>query len=89
MYVFIKSIISHIILFSAIVSGRMDLAGCLLITCFILSFVYFLIHSPKTGLDLLQNSQLKWGCDNFTFVQFEFSKREIKLNFKRCCTRKI
>ena len=71
MYVFIESNISHIILFSAIVSGRMDLAGCLLITCFILSFVHFLIHSPKTGLDLLQNSQLKWGCDSpGFFAQF-------------------
>ena len=35
---------------------------------FVLSFVHFLIHSPKSGLDLLQNSQLRWGCDNYSSV---------------------
>ena len=34
---------------------------------FVFSFVHFLIHSPKTGLGLLQYSQLKWGCNNDCF----------------------
>ena len=63
MYIFIYSIILHIS-FSAIVSGYMDWADCFLVFCFHFSFFHFLIYSSKTGLALLQYSQLKWGCDS-------------------------
>ena len=62
-YFYLIKYVAHYI-FSAIVSGCMDWTDCFLIVCFHFPFVHFLIYSLKTGLDLLQYSQLRWGCDS-------------------------
>ena len=69
------------ILFSAIVSGYMDWTDCFLVSCFHFSFFHFLIYSLKTGLALLQYSQLKWDCDiDFYSIAILKFKQEMKLH---------